>query len=275
MMNFLVDEKKCVNCGLCSSECPVLIISNKTDFPTIKEGKEDNCLKCQHCLAVCPEAAISIWGKNPEDSISASSPIPKSEELENLMQTRRSIRKFKKEELDKELIKRIASIALHAPTAQNDNVVQFTIVDNKDEMAKLRDLVYRTIQTKSDNDAMPKRYAYLSNFAKVWHEKQIDVIFRNAPHLVIASAPKDSTLPKIDSSIALTYFDLLANTYGIGTLWDGFAKYVFEDIAPELKEQIGIDKNHEVAMVLLFGKAAVKYARSIQNTNSNIKKVNL
>ena len=95
-MNFKVNEDKCTHCGLCSSDCPVLIIDNKTEFPTIKEGKEENCLKCQHCLAVCPVGAISIWGKEPENSISAKSVIPQSIELENLMQTRRSIRKFKK-----------------------------------------------------------------------------------------------------------------------------------------------------------------------------------
>ena len=103
MMNFKVDQDKCDNCGLCSSECPVLIISNKTEFPTIKEGKEENCLKCQHCLAVCPQGAISIWSKEPENSINVTDQIPDPVEMENLMKTRRSIRRFKKDELDKEL----------------------------------------------------------------------------------------------------------------------------------------------------------------------------
>lgn len=275
MINFKVDQNKCTQCKLCVSECPVLIINGKTDYPEIKDEKEGNCLKCQHCLAVCPEGAISIWGKNPENSIANNSPIPQPNELENLMQTRRSIRRFKKEELDKSLINRIANIALYAPTAQNENSVQFSIIENADDMGKLRELVYATIKGASENNTLPERYKYLSNFAKVWYEKQIDVIFRNAPHLVIASAPTNGTLPKIDSSIALSYFDLLANSNNIGTLWDGFAKYVFEDVAPDLKKSIGIDEENEVVMVLLFGKPGVKFTRSIQNDNPNIKTIKM
>ncbi len=275
MMNFKVDVEKCVKCKICVAECPVLIIDGKTEFPEIKEGKEQNCLKCQHCLAVCPEGAISIWGKNPENSIPFPSVIPESNELENLMQLRRSVRRFKPDELSKELINHLASIALYAPTAKNENAVHFSIVDNKSVMAKLRELTYSFIQKNNENGTLPERFAYLANFANVWYEKQIDVIFRDAPHLIIASAPKDGTLPQIDSTIALSYFDLLANSNNIGTLWNGFAKNVFEDVAPELKETIGIPEHHEVVMVLLFGLSRVKFACSIQNDNSNIKSINL
>ena len=116
---------------------------------------------------------------------------------------------------------------------------------------------------------------YLANFQGVWESKKIDVIFRNAPHMLIASSPKCNTAPIIDSTIALTYFDLLANANGIGTLWDGFAKNVFEDVAPELKSKFGIPFDHEIASVIIFGKAGVKYYRSIQNDQANIKSIEL
>ncbi|WP_372776764.1 nitroreductase family protein [Mangrovibacterium sp.] len=274
-MDFKIDESKCINCGLCSSDCPVLIINNKTDFPTIKEGKEANCLKCQHCLAVCPTAALSIWGKNPEASIPATSAIPETVALENLMQTRRSIRKFADEEVDPELIHRLVSMASYAPTAKNENAVQFTVVDNKIDMMKLRELTYNCIKKAFEEERIPAQHLYLNNFQNVWETKQIDVIFRDAPHLLITSAPKEGTFPLMDCGIAMTYFDLLANTNGIGTLWDGFAKYAFEDVAPEMKARLGIPENHEVAIVLAFGKPAVKYARSIQNDSPAIRRVSL
>ena len=145
MMNFTVKENKCVNCGLCSAECPVLIINNKTAFPTIKEGKEGNCLKCQHCLTICPHEAISIWGYQPEDSIPNTAPKAQPELLGNLMQLRRSIRKFTNEELEAPLIHELITLASYAPTAKNENSVQFTVVDNKSDMLKLRDLTYKLV----------------------------------------------------------------------------------------------------------------------------------
>ena len=50
MINFNVDREKCNQCKICVSECPILIINNKTAFPEIIEGKEENCLQCQHCF---------------------------------------------------------------------------------------------------------------------------------------------------------------------------------------------------------------------------------
>lgn len=275
MINFKVDQEKCTNCGKCSSDCPVLIINGKTEYPTIKEGKEDNCIKCMHCLAICPEAAISIWDKEPKDSILTNVKMPETDDLESLMQTRRSIRKFKKMEVNKDLLRHIAEMASYAPTAKNENAVQFTLVDNSEDMAALRTLAYEEIKACFEEGRLPQKYQFLNNFRQVWESKQIDVIFRNAPQMLICSAPKDGTLPVVDSTIAMTYFDLLANANGLGTLWDGFAKDAFENIDTNLKERVGIPENHVVVMALMIGYPANHYARSVQNNEPNIKLVSL
>ena len=274
-MNFKVDAEKCDHCGCCSSDCPVLIINGESEFPVIKEGKEGLCLKCQHCLAVCPNGAISIWGKMPENSIPVNRKITDPALMENLMKTRRSMRSFKKEEIDKSLIRHLVSVASYAPTAQNGNAVQFTVVDNRTELKKLRVLVYDHIQNAFDQGRLLESRLVLKNFRDLWHNKKIDVIFRDAPHLLITSAPKNGSFPGMDCGIAMTYFDLLANAHGIGTLWDGFAQWVFEEVAPDMKKEIGIPENHEVAAVLLFGRPAVTYARSIQNETPRISEVYL
>ncbi len=275
MIDFKVDQHTCTQCKICVTECPVLIIDGKTAFPEIKDGKAGNCLKCQHCLAVCPEGAISIWGKNPENSISTNSAIPKPVELENLMQIRRSIRRYKNDEVPGDLIQHLISMASYAPTGKNENAVQFTVVDNKQDMARLRELTYTAIKQKNESNALPASYAYMLNFSSIWEAKGIDIIFRDAPHLLITSAPKNGTEPMTDCDIAATYFELLTASHGLGTMWDGFAKYVFVDIAPEIKATIGIPDDHEIGTVQLFGKPAVKFARSIQNDNPEIKRISL
>ena len=271
MINFKVDQEKCTQCKKCVIDCPVLIIDGKTTFPTIKEGKEENCLKCQHCLAICPEAAISIWDKVPENSIPANAPIPASKELENLLQNRRSIRRFKKDEVSKDLIHHLVAMASYAPTAKNENAVQFTVVDTREAMEKVRQLTYDFIKKVSDEGRLPQSQLHLLNFQNVWEAKNVDVLFRNAPHLVIFSAPKSCTSPVIDCTIAATSFELLAASNGIGTLWDGFAKNALEDLGPEIKADLGIPEDHLIATVMIFGNPAVKYARSVQNDQPNIK----
>ncbi|MFV0365515.1 MAG: nitroreductase family protein [Mangrovibacterium sp.] len=274
MLNFFVNTERCTQCGLCAKDCPVLIIDGKTKYPEIKAGKEQNCLKCQHCLAICPSAAISILGKQPENSISTFIPNPESVNLGKLIQTRRSVRNFKSENIAPELIEELIHVASHAPTAKNENAVQFTVVDNSDEMAELSTATYQHINQAATSGQLAEKASHLANFAKVWDAKGINVIYRNAPHLLIFSAPVENTQPVADCCIAASYFELLANSHNIATLWNGFALQAFEGTSPKLKEKLGIPSNHVIAAVLSFGKAAVKYARSVQNDNPKIVKVN-
>ncbi len=71
---FRVDYDKCIGCGLCEKVCPGGILhlnaERKCDMDEITSFGWNGCWKCEHCLAVCPKGAISIFGKKPEDSIS-------------------------------------------------------------------------------------------------------------------------------------------------------------------------------------------------------------
>ena len=275
MIDFIIDKEKCTQCGLCAADCPTLVINPKSEYPEIKEGKEAQCIKCQHCLAICPTAALSIWGKKPEDSIPVKKNIVEPEALAQLVKTRRSTRKFKADELEPGFIHELLATAAYAPTGHNKNVVLLSVVDNKDDLAKLREQAYAGIKKAFDEGKLPAPMAFMNDFQRLWNSKQIDVIFRNAPHLLIASAPKAIATPETDATIALSYFELLANSNGLGTLWNGFVKWIIRDIAPELGIKIGLPEDHVIAGVLLFGKPAVKYARSIQSEGLHLNQIKL
>nr|WP_320021592.1 nitroreductase family protein [uncultured Draconibacterium sp.] len=275
MIDFKIDKQKCSQCGLCAADCPTLVINPKSEYPEIKEGKEAQCIKCQHCLAICPTAALSILGKNPEDSIPVKKNIVEPDKLAQLVKTRRSIRKFKADELAPELIHELLATAAYAPTGHNKNAVLLSVVDNKNDLAKLREQAYAGIKKAFDEGRLPAPMAFMNDFQRLWYSKQIDVIFRNAPHLLIASAPKTIATPETDGTIALSYFELLANSNGIGTLWNGFVKWIIRDIVPELGVKIGLPEDHVIAGVLLFGKPAVKYARSVQSEGLHLNRIKL
>ncbi len=273
MIDFKIDKEKCTQCGLCAADCPTLVINPKSEYPEIKEGKEGQCIKCQHCLAICPTAALSIWGKNPDDSIPVKNNIVEPESLAQLVKTRRSIRKFKADELEKGFIQELLATAAYAPTSHNKNAVLFSVIDNRSDLEKFREEAYAGIKRAFEEGNLPASMAFMNDFQRLWFSKQIDVIFRNAPHLLIASAPKSIATPETDATIALSYFELLANSNGIGTLWNGFIKWILRDIVPELKNKIELPDDHVIAGVLLFGKPAVKYARSIQSDGLNLNRI--
>ncbi len=63
----VIDENKCVKCGLCVMKCPRQIIDKKKgEFPIIKT---DECIGCGACQNACPVKAITILPANEQKMI--------------------------------------------------------------------------------------------------------------------------------------------------------------------------------------------------------------
>ncbi len=261
MIDFRVDEDKCTECNLCAQDCPAGII-RLNPKPAIR--KEEQCIRCQHCLAICPTAAISILGKQPENSLHAGASIANAEDLSNLIKLRRSVRRFKQENIELSLIHELIQKANYAPTGHNKNKVRFGLVSNMEQMKTVKDKFYEAIKKAVDTDALKAKYASMKIYPKLYG-RGTDIIFRDAPHMLVCSAPAKGASPQADSFIAMSYFELLANAEGIGTLWNGMAMWVAEGIAPEIQKELGIPEDHELGYIMVFGKSAVKYPRAIQN----------
>ena len=171
MLEFKIEEEKCIECALCAQDCPVSIIEMKPK-PIIRKEREHNCLKCQHCLAICPTSALSILGKKPEDSISVKGKMPKAESLSRMIKTRRSIRKYKKEDLDQELIQELLEIAAYAPTGHNDNAVLISLIDNRTDLHLFREKIYDAIkQAKKNGTLKATRFTcvFPTHVGKQWY----------------------------------------------------------------------------------------------------------
>ena len=270
MLNFIVNKEKCIKCRQCVKECPVEIIHMEKDFPFIPQDKEGGCIKCQHCLAVCPGGAISILGFDPEKSMEVDANFPEPEKMELLMKGRRSTRRFKKENIDKKEIAELINTSSYSPTGCNAMSVHFTVIDEYKKMEKFRELAFDKLRVVIDKNKLPGGFEFFPGIMKKWDKDKVDGIFRDAPHMIIASCPKDCVTPLEDCIIALTDFELLANCMGLGTLWVGLAKWLIAKLAPELRKVLNIPEDHVIGYAMLFGKPAVKFYRTIQRKPKSI-----
>jgi nitroreductase/NAD-dependent dihydropyrimidine dehydrogenase PreA subunit len=263
MLDFVIDREKCSKCGECVKDCPVGIIVMDQDFPRIDADKADRCLQCQHCLTVCPTGAVSILGKKPEDSIALLGNLPNAAQVETLLKGRRSVRRFQPEPVDSATIDRLLTIAAHAPTGVNNRGVLFTVVEDQATMDKIRHETMEGVREALAQGNLPKRLRFFGGILKAW-DNGVDVVFRRAPHLLVASAPVDAPCPEADGYIALSYFELMAHAMGLGALWLGLARWAMMDIAPQVSEKLGLPASHKLVYLMLFGKPAVTYHRTVQ-----------
>ena len=104
MANMLVSREKCVGCGLCIRDC-----LRNTIF--MRDGKAEidvsGCIKCGHCIAVCPQDAVTLGSvENAKWDSDESGPdrgnAPDAEAFLDFLKFRRSIRQYKKQEIEPE-----------------------------------------------------------------------------------------------------------------------------------------------------------------------------
>ncbi|MFA7232210.1 MAG: nitroreductase family protein [Victivallaceae bacterium] len=273
MLNFIVDKKLCTKCGQCVADCPMHIINMQDNGPAIAAADEEKCIHCLHCLAVCPSSAVSIAGFVPENSLPTTGSLPDAAQMEALITERRSIRQFKPENVDAEILQKLLDVTSYAPTGRNTQQVRFTVIDDCRKLANFRDELMSCLGGMVRNGKLPEGAEFVAALVQTWKEKHIDIIFRDAPHLLIASAPKNVVSPLQDCLIALTTFDLFAQTFGVGTLWCGLVKFAISDLMPEFCGRLGIPDDHIFGYAMAFGLPAVHYKRSAQRAPANIHRV--
>lgn len=272
-LQFEVDENLCIGCGECAKDCPFQLIEMKDDVPIMAKEKEAGCVQCQHCLAVCTTGALSILGKNPADSIPlAGSEVP-AQQLAILMKGRRSVRRYQKEGVSPADIAFLLDTVGYAPTGVNNRQVLLTVVDDPAIMDSLRMKTYAALKKICDNGGLPDGMDYLKGYVLDALETGRDNLFRGAPHLLIASSPKTAPSPEADCFIALTYFELLAASMGLGTVWSGLAKWALTALTPEIPAGLGVPASHQIGYMMVFGRPDVVYRRTVQRDHAHINRV--
>lgn len=275
MKHFHVDAEKCINCGQCAANCPVRIIAMEDGLPVVVRQKEQFCISCMHCYAICSEGAITLFGQTPsEENRFDKKKLPSKEQFKHLLGGRRSIRSYQDRNMSGEIIQDLLDTAWQAPTARNVRELLFTVIDDKDVLASVRNDLLAGIQKRSDDESLPEIYGEFAKMPNVWEEYNYDVLFRGAPHCLVVSAPIAATTPvQEDAIIALTTFDLYAQSRGFGTVWDGLAKIAMVDIVPEIKERLGIPEDHRICYVMAFGHSAVRYKQLVDRGLARVQRV--
>ena len=148
-------------------------------------------------------------------------------ELEKVLLKRRSIRKFKDEEVSNEEIQKILYFAMTAPSACNKQPWEFHVIKNEETLAKIK------------KASMFSRY--------------------NAPLAIVVSGNLKKALPfKMadywiqDCSSAISYMLLEITNLGLGAVWCGL--HPQKTPVKKVRELLSLDENIVPLGLILIGR---------------------
>ena len=231
-MFFQVTSEKCNMDGICVLECPARILEMTGQGPVMQEGGADICIRCGHCVAVCPEAAVKLDFLSPDDCIEIDrGQLPDANQAELFLRSRRSIRSYRKKPMPKEDLEHALAIASCAPTGSNRQPVKWLVFHDRKDVEVIAGHVVDWMRYVLANHP---EVAATFNMERILSDvaSGIDRICRHAPHLVFAYASKESGVASADCHTAIAYLELVLPSLDAGSCWAGYVNFAASQWPP-------------------------------------------
>ena len=259
-----INPEKCIGCSLCVKDCFVQDIS-------IGDGKalahNKTCFKCGHCIAICPQNAVSTTEYNMDEvkDYDSESFTLSADNLLNFIKFRRTIRHFKKQAVETEKLSKIIEAGRFTQTGSNAQNVSYVVVQN--DLDTLKSMTFDTLANMgnrllSDENTSPliRRYAQMwIDMAKSYKQDPTknDRLFFNAPAVIltVSSSP-------LNAALASSNMELMTNALGLGTFFSGFFTRAAE-VNPAIPEFLGIPETDQIVTCMVIGYPKVKYVRTV------------
>jgi ferredoxin len=258
----IIDRSKCKKDGFCARECPAAIIrlSEGDGYPELVKGGENSCIRCGHCVAACPHGASSHTDIPIESSPEILEALRISEaQAGQFLRSRRSVRIFRDKPVEKEKIQKLIEVARYAPTGGNSQSVQWLVITDKSKIKKIAGLTVDWVRQIVKDPRVIAASPYLPMVVMAW-DMGYDSVLRNAPAIVVASAPGEIMTGQVDVTIAQTYLDLMAPAMGLGACWAGLLQGALMG-SPSLKAEAGIPADHLHHYPMMLGYNDIHYFR--------------
>ncbi|SFM08082.1 nitroreductase family protein [Pelosinus propionicus] len=256
-MGFIeVNQEHCTQCGICADVCPTRVLVMSSNGP--EAIGSEVCIACGHCVAVCPQKALD-HEKAPlaKQMALTEFPVLSAQEAQVFLRSRRSIRKYKERSVPHEQLLQLIEIVRFAPTASNSQGVSYIIIENKECIEKLIEVVIEWMESQ-----ISVHWSFLLH-VKAYREDKKDTIFRGAPHIILATADKGFPRGRENTVFSLAYLELYATTLGLGSCWAGlFEMCAFSGYKP-LLELLKIPAGKEITGTVMVGYPQYKYQRLV------------
>jgi nitroreductase/NAD-dependent dihydropyrimidine dehydrogenase PreA subunit len=267
-----IDSQACILCGKCIEVCGSMTLEIIDD--RVVQTMPELCSSCGHCAIVCPTNCI----KSNENSIhkfEIKELDNNLSDIEKLLLTKRSVRKFKEKNIDKNILKKIIYYGNKAPSSSNLRKRNYIIVDNREKIIEIEKIILKKYE-----NLLKILNPLLLGIIKIFNKEmyynlkntRLDIlqmqkqfgrqeypIFRNAPAVIIIYAPKDLQT-KDDCVISQQYMMLYAHSQGIASCIIGYAQWAHKTLEKYFK----LPKKHQIYAVSTFGYAKYPMKKAVE-----------
>ncbi|MFA5145335.1 MAG: nitroreductase family protein [Candidatus Omnitrophota bacterium] len=272
MSLFTIDKSKCKGDGKCALVCPVQIIGmdEKARIPYPIDGAEKLCINCGHCMAVCPPGALSLKTMAPQDCLALKEGWKlDSDKIEFFFKGRRSIRNYKDQPVGQPVITKIIDISRYAPTGINRQPVLWEVISGKENIRQLSEAVVNWMRAMIEEKSPLAAMLRLENIVSAW-SKGVDRVCRGAPHIILAYSVKDEPTGAQACTIALTYFELAALSFGLGACWAGYVSMAV-NMSKDVRQLTGLSARAACHGAMMLGFPKYDYHRIPLRNSPNIR----
>ncbi|MCR5737385.1 MAG: nitroreductase family protein [Eubacterium sp.] len=171
------------------------------------------------------------------------------------IKSRRSTRKYKDKEVEREKLEQVIEAGRYAPSGGNSQSTHFIVIKDQKILGELAKMVE---QEFAKMEITPGLYRSLVNSINA--SKRGGYVFHyNAPVLIVTANLKDYGNNIADCSCALENMMLMANHLDLGSCWINQLKWLNENpVILEYMYQLGMKENERV-----YGALAVGYADTV------------
>ncbi len=273
-------EDKCTECMLCVRDCVMGVWRNVNGQSRVVDVEV--CNGCSHCIAVCPRDAIIHDGLQKNDITAVNRNNIHPDVYRDIVISRRSIRQFKKEPVDRQIIEQIVDVARYAPTARNSQQVGYIVITDKrlieETAASLFGLASRlfnytkrgVVKFFADVTGLSRNpYLRVMRYAQEQNAQTgRDYVLYNAPVLILIHAPK-GTFASDDCNIAAATIANYAHALGLGTCFMGFIVVALR-FSGRLRKKLGVPNNRRVYAGLVMGHPAYRHANTVSRKKPEV-----
>ena len=274
-----IDSSKCTNCGLCTEVCFLGSFEQQNGKVNVA-ADTSACINCGHCIAACPVQAITNTNLDTDGfEFIEESACTNNEQLLALLKIRRSRREFKADRVPREIIDKLITAAIYAPSACNKQNISYTVIDDPSILNQLSNRCVagaaqfaRILQhpigkhiahlyLRSAYQDMVSIVPMIEIISKA-HQSGVDLILHGAPCAILLHAHKNDTLAHADAIYCSSNIMLAAETLGLGTCLIGFVTDPSKR-DPEIKRIAHIPPDHDIHSTIVVGYPKFKYLRSV------------